>query len=182
MRIFYFILYYCFVSTAVYAQRPLSGMYKSKNGHVVITGQQNSVNVTGQSDQLLIVLNCESAEMSAKVDINTITTGIDLSDGLLGTINSTAFFKGKMGADILRMEDPPPIHFDIDGILTLNSISRPMKINASLDRISDDENAGVLSGNLAISLNDFNLKGVMPDFSDILLIQFSQVLLRRVCE
>lgn len=181
MRAFCLILFLFELITAS-AQAPLSGMYRAKNGHIVISGKMDTTAVAAQSDQLLIVLNCEGAEMTARVDINTLSTGEDRFDSLLSASRETAFFIGQIEVDIINSPGPLPIEFDIGGILTLNSTSRPMVIKARIDNIPDNQNAGMFLGEIAISLNDFNLRSKLPFLSDLLIIQFSQVLLKRVCE
>ncbi|MBA3705047.1 MAG: YceI family protein [Bacteroidetes bacterium] len=183
MKTICILIIYCLsVISIANAQAPFMGMLKTKSGHVVINGKIDTTTITGQSNSLLIILNCATSEITAIVDINTISTGIGRYDSLLVRRTDAAYFKGKMEINLLNTDLIPPFDFEIDGILTLNSMSRPMKMRAGLNYLPDQEISGLLSGSLAISLNDFNLKNRMPGFSDLLTIQFTQVILKKVCE
>lgn len=180
MKYIYAILF-TFISLVVNAQAP-TGMYESKEGHVVITGHHNNSTIIAESNSLIILLNCDNSEILIKLALNTIYTGVQDFDKLLSTSQGTASFKGKMGVEFIESKMLSPIEFETEGVLTLNNISRPVKIRMGINYMGGN-NAGVLSGSFPVSLFEYSLTHMMPPrFSDELLVQFSQVMMRRVCE
>jgi len=180
MKYIYCILF-IFITLAVNAQAP-TGMYESKEGHVVITGRHNNSTIIGESNSLIILLNCDNSEILIKLALNTIYTGVQEFDKLLSISQGMATFRGKMGVDFIEPKIFAPIQFETEGTLTLNNISRPLKIETSLNYMGGN-NSGILSGSFPVSSYEFGMTHMMPPrFSDELLVQFSQVVMRRVCE
>ncbi|MGQ0826798.1 MAG: hypothetical protein ACT4ON_00230 [Bacteroidota bacterium] len=180
MRYLYSILF-TLIAFVAFAQAP-TGMFESRGAHVVITGQLNSSTIVAESNSLIVLLNCDNSEVLIKLDLNTIYTGVHEFDRLLSASRGVASFKGKMDVDFIESDFLSPIQFETEGSLTLNNISRPVIIKSGINYIGGN-NSGILSGTFPISLYEFNLIPMMPPrFSDQLMVQFSQVVMRRVCE
>ena len=158
--------------------------YHTISGHVVVVGVHDSTRVIAESHKAIVILNYETAEIQAKIDLKTLDTGIDSLNAVLQSGSAKiATFNGKMGIDKVRTRNHPQQAFDIPGTMTINSISRPAILSAMLTHLSNSNTiACMLSATLTVRLSDFDLQNQLAGYRNSISIQIAQSVLRRASE
>jgi polyisoprenoid-binding protein YceI len=154
-------------------------IYKSTSGHIIATGIRNSQRVFVESHQSIVTFNYQAMTVVVQADLRFLETGIDFLDKALRSgASKLASFEGKAAINDINLSGHPQRSFDLNGNLTLNLLTKPVRFKATLSHLaSSDNNACLLSASSTIALRDFNLQ--LPGFSDGVNIEIVQVVLRR---
>lgn len=162
------------------AQVSAQEVYRTANGKVQIIGVWNGSTLVGESNNLLVSLDYETAEFTIRLDKSTIYTGVDSLDvGLKKASQKMVTFEGKLGIDFVQTQSHPSQSFPIEGYLT--SVSDYTKIvgEGSLSHVFGSVYSCVLNMTFTLKLKDINVATNLSGFGDEVQIKIVQTILKR---
>lgn len=153
-------------------------IYRTFNGHVIITGEFNDTTFLAESHYLEIYYNSNSQSISGKINLKSIISGIPYLDSILvnsGTIISIA---GNIPVDFLTWKHKQ-YNLDIELDITMNGIKTTTISNMKFthtDRLTNY--TCVMEAAFKLDLADFKVD--KPEqLSTNINVQFLQLILRR---
>ena len=157
-----------------------SEAYSTTKGTIKITGEWNDTILNVQSQDLIIMLNYESAEFQLKLDKSTLTTGVDSIDQILGSKESDYIeYEGKLDIERVKTEKHPPMDFLVEGQLKCNNHNELLTGTGHLEHIYGDVVSCILNMTFHLSLSESNLTIDLPGLKDEIHIEIVQSVLNR---
>ena len=124
-------------------------VYRTLNGKMLITVVSNDSILKIKNDELVIQLNYETARFTMKMDKSNFKTGIDSLDKKLAQLKYEIIeYKGVLGVQSINTEGPPPLDFNVEGVLSTNN--NIIKGTGHLEHIA---NRGLFSCVLTLKFN-----------------------------
>lgn len=156
-------------------------IYKSTSGHIIATGMRSAQRVFVESHRSHVTFNYQTMTVAMQADLRFLETGIDsLDKASRSGATKLASFEGKAAINEINLSGHPLRSFDLNGNLTLNSVTKPVRFKATLSHLpSSENNACLLSASATIKLSDYNLQKQLAEYSDDVDLEIVQVVLRR---
>lgn len=143
-------------------------VYNTQKARIIITTQINQNQIQFASNQLVLMLNYETAEFELKLNLNTLKTGIDSIDKKMAALeNEYLHIIGKFDIESIITKGHPPKYFSFEGILIpKNSV---VFGKSHLEHIADRSNtACILSMQFLIDSHTLeNELSRIVDYSDL---------------
>ena len=135
-------------------------VYYTQNATLQINGAFNNQPISGQSNDVGVSLNYETAEMMLRFNLNSLYFDQDtISSLFLGKDDIIVTFNGKLSLEYINTKDHPPMPFTIEGWLVANDLKTKLNGKGVIHHINDSGNyACMLSMNLELSLEDLNIE------------------------
>jgi hypothetical protein len=154
-------------------------VYQTQAGTILASGRYKGVGVTGVSNHLYMHLNYDRAEMHIQLVIPSLITKNDSLNELLQTIvGQELVFSGKMNIAFVQTKSHPKQKFATQGMLFLNGINKPFNFNSVLEHFPRGNASCILSGELVINLNEFNVANLLPGEEKVT-VKFNQLVLKK---
>lgn len=153
--------------------------YATTDGHVLITGSYQNENILMESHQLKLFLNYKTKDFTGKLNIRTLLTGVDSLDSINRTKPPLIVqFTGNIPDDDFITWNHPKLKIKVPVKVTINKIEKELMMNATLEHFKASTNyVCSLTGSINMNASEFNIS--VNEFSDLINVQFLQLLLRR---
>jgi len=170
-------LFFFVLLTGIKAQN----IYSTTDGAIFIKAVINDSSVVARSHDLTILLDYETAEFSIKLDVSSLSTGVETMDNKLKNIdNKYILFKGKLGLNSINTEKHPPLNFAVKGyILSDDDEDKSINGDGSLIHVFGDNYSCVLNLNFKFNWKEAGLDIDMPGLKDELQVKIIQTVLVR---
>jgi hypothetical protein len=100
---------------------------------------KNDTLLKASTEQCLMALNYENGDLTVKIKLNSIVTGIALIDSALSRLSEQSLvFSGNLNVStftLLRTENTD-VSYNVTGTLSLNNMSRPISAKYALGKIN----------------------------------------------
>ena len=127
-------------------------IYRTMNGQLTITGSVGDSVLMMRSNDLVISLDYESAELVIRLNKETLgREGETESANSLSNTSSEVLFKGKLGIDYVITQKHPPLDFEVEGYLFNGNEKSFVTGNGHLEHIHANEYACILNLDFFIS-------------------------------
>lgn len=158
-------------------------MYQTTEGHIVMVAEINGEQVVAESHKLILMLDYNTKEISGKLDTKTIDTGIGYLNEQISNADGEELmisFSGFIPVDDFISKPHAPISFNWPLKVTVGSRAFEIILSGNLKHFNGGEAiACMLSAIGEVSTTEVGLKSILPEISDILKVQFTQVILRK---
>ena len=152
--------------------------YGTSRGTIQIKGVYNDTVLVAESQDLIIVLNYETADFLLKLDKSSLRTGIDsLDQKLMSKESDYLEYRGKLGIDYVKIEQHPPMDFLVEGKLTRHNNEELITGTGHLEHIYGDVVSCILNMSFHLSLSEANFIIDLPGLSDKVHIEIVQSVL-----
>lgn len=164
------------VGSRLWAQNETQ-IYRTMNGQLTITGSVGDSVLMMHSNNLVISLDYESAELVIRLNKESLETDDKTeSPNSLSNTSSEVLFKGKLGIDYVITQKHPPLDFAVEGYLFNGDKKSFVTGSGHLEHIHANEYACIL--NLEFSISPKLLSIDWPGNEDVK-IQIIQTVLKR---
>jgi len=154
-------------------------VYQTQAGTILASGRYKGAGVTGVSNHLYMHLNYDRAEMHFRLMIPSFITKNDSLNEVLQTmVGQELVFSGKMNIAFVQTKSHPKQKFATQGMLFLNGINKAFSFNSVLEHFPRGNASCILSGELVINLNEFNVANLLPGEEKVT-VKFNQLVLRK---
>ncbi len=127
-------------------------IYRTMNGQLTITGSVGDSVLMMRSNDLVISLDYESAELVIRLNKETLgREGETESANSLSNTSSEVLFKGKLGIDYVITQKHPPLDFAVEGYLFNGDEKSFITGSGHLEHIHANEYACILNLDFFIS-------------------------------
>lgn len=154
-------------------------VYQTQAGTILASGRYKGAGVTGVSNHLYMHLNYDRAEMHFRLMIPSFITKNDSLNEVLQTmVGQELVFSGKMNIAFVQTKSHPKQKFATQGMLFLNGINKAFSFNSVLEHFPRGNASCILSGELVINLNEFNVANLLPGEEKVT-VKFNQLVLKK---
>ena len=154
-------------------------IYGTNNGIVHITGVLNDSALNVVSNELIILLNYETAQFELRLDKSTLRTGVDSLDKKLERlVRDVLVYKGKLGIEFIQTESHPAQDFTVEGYLTNASHNETIMGEGHLEHIFGDVYSCVLNMSFQLNLKEINLNLDLPGLANEVHVEIRQTVLK----
>lgn len=155
-------------------------IYRTVDGDIVITGAAADSNIILKSNDLLILLDYETAEFTLKVDKSSFYTGNDSIDKKFSIISAPVVeFKGKLGLDYINPKGQLPVEFNVEGSLSHNK-SNILYGNGKLESMGEASLYSLyLNMTFHLKTSDLAMQLPIEDMHEPIQIEIVQALLKK---
>lgn len=151
-------------------------IYGTSNGSISLTGVRNDSTLTAVSNNLVVLLNYETAEFEMRLDKSTLHTGVKSIDEKLEQLNrDVLIYKGKLGLEFIETHNHPPQDFVVGGYFTWNPNNESIFGKGHLEHIHGVVYSCILNIILDVNLKDIDIVGL----DDKVRIEIMQTVLKR---
>lgn len=169
-----------FWSTIVNAQNLDDKIYETADGVIQIIGVLNDTVLIAESNEMVVVLNYETAEFFLTLDKSTLNTGNDSINNMLSKLkNDFLRYEGKLGVDFVKTEDHAPQDFEVEGYLTNQTHQIRIVGKGHLEHIYGDARACVLNMRFELHLADVGVNLGIEGLADEIQIETRQTVMKR---
>ncbi|MEQ9169451.1 MAG: hypothetical protein RIE55_00335 [Marinoscillum sp.] len=158
-------------------------MYQTTKGHIVIVAEINDERIIAESHKLFLLLDYNTKEISGKLDLKTIDTGIGYLNEQISNAageESVISFTGMIPVEDFISQPHLPISFSWPLKVIVGSRAFEVILSGSLNHFNGGEAiACMLSATGEVATTEIGLKTMLPEISEILKVQFTQVILRK---
>lgn len=158
-------------------------VYGTINGTIHITGVWNDSALIAVSNQLVVLLNYETAQFELRLDKSTLRTGIDSLDKKLKKLERDILvYEGKLGIEYVQTQSHPPQDFEVEGYLTCAPHNENIIGKGHLEHIFGDVYSCILNMTFHLNLKETNLNIDLPGLVDEVHVEIIQTVLKRESE
>ncbi|MEC7753729.1 MAG: hypothetical protein VYB44_06840 [Bacteroidota bacterium] len=158
-------------------------LYRTTEGHIVMVAEVDDEQVIVESHQLLIQLDYDTKEISGKLNLKSLDVGNGfLSEQIsqLAKDASRITFYGRIPVDDFISQPHSPISFNWPIKIITDEREFQVVMNATLKHFNGGESiACLLSATGDFSTKEVGLASFIPGVSEVLKVQFTQVILRK---
>ena len=158
-------------------------LYRTTEGHIVMVAEIKDEQVIAESHKLFLFLDYNTKEISGKLDTKTIDTGIGYLNEQISNVageESVISFAGKIPVEDFIIQPHLPISFSWPLKVIVGSRAFEVILSGNLKHFNGGEAiACMLSAIGEVSTTEVGLKSILPEISEILKVQFTQVILRK---
>ncbi|MBD80961.1 MAG: hypothetical protein CL840_18735 [Crocinitomicaceae bacterium] len=155
-------------------------VYSSTIGTVHITGVWNDSIITAISNELIVLLNYETARFEMRLDKSTLRTGIDSLDKELKELEGNILvYEGKLGIEYVQTQSHPPQDFEVEGYLTCAPHNENIIGKGRLKHIFEDVYSCILNMTFHLNLKEINLDIDLFGLDDEIRVEIIQTVLKR---
>ena len=158
-------------------------VYGTANGLVQITGVLDDSMLFATSNELVVILNYETAEFELRLDKSTLTTGVDSLDIRLKSLKGEfIIYTGKLGIEFIKTQKHAPQDFDVEGELIWNSKNEIINGLGHLEHIFNSVYSCVLNMSFHLNLDDLKFDIGLLGLEDEIHVEILQAVLSRTNE
>lgn len=158
-------------------------VYGTANGLVQITGVLDDSVLFASSNELVVILNYETAEFELRLDKSTLTTGVDSLDIRLKSLKDEfIIYTGKLGIEFIKTQKHAPQDFDVEGELVWNSKNEIISGLGHLEHIYSSVYSCVLNMSFHLNLDDLKFDIGLLGLEDEIHVEILQAVLSRTNE
>lgn len=133
-------------------------IYRTHNGGVAITMVINDTVLVANSNHLFIFLNYETSEISIKLDLTTLRTGVDSIDNKIRHISNCDWvYKGKLSIPHINLTDNDQKNITTEGTLNGFAVSKVINAEGTMERTYGGIITCVLSLTFKINLREIGV-------------------------
>ncbi|WP_375580157.1 hypothetical protein ABWH96_03595 [Marivirga tractuosa] len=158
-------------------------LYRTTEGHIVMVAEIIDEQVIAESHKLFLFLDYNTKEISGKLDLKTIDTGIDYLNEEISKAEDeemTVSFSGFIPVDDFISKPHAPISFNWPLKVTAGERTFQIILSGNLKHFNGGEAiACMLSATGDVDTNEVGLKSILPEIGKTLKIHFTQVILRK---
>lgn len=155
-------------------------IYKTVKGTVQITGAWNDSALIAVSNELVVLLNYETAQFELRLDKSTLRTGVDSQDKKLKKFErDILIYEGKLGIEYIQTQSHPPQDFEVEGYLTCAPHNENIIGKGHLEHIFGDVYSCILNMTFHLNLKEINLDIDLPGLQDEVHVEIIQTVLKR---
>lgn len=170
------VVFFILFTTSINAQ----DVFRTTNGKIQLTGVWNDSVLTVRSDELIIIMNYETAAFHLKLDKSTLKTGIDSLDARLKKLERNYIeYEGKLGIDYIITHDHPPLDFIVEGYLNCFPHNEHIVGKGRLEHIFQGYYSCILNMTFHISLKEINMEINLPGLKDEIHVEILQSVLNQ---
>jgi hypothetical protein len=153
--------------------------YQTREGSIAVFGSYKDSIVIASSDNLFVLINYDTAEISLSINPATLRTATDsLNVFLINSSLKPLLLQGKLNIPYVNRLEHPDQSLNFQAELQMNKTVRIIYVNGELKHIGGNETlSSLLSLNFKLQLSDFGI--ILPEsWSDEITIQIYQALLK----
>ena len=158
-------------------------LYRTPEGHIVMVSEINNERIIAESHKLFLLLDYNTKEISGKLNLKSIDTGIGYLNEQIGKAEDeemTISFSGFIPVDDFITQPHLPISFNWPLKVIVGSRAFEVILSGNLKHFNGGEAiACMLSATGDVDTNEIGLKSILPEIGKTLKIQFTQVILRK---
>ncbi|SMG13964.1 hypothetical protein SAMN05661096_00640 [Marivirga sericea] len=158
-------------------------LYRTTEGHIVMVAEINNERIIAESHKLFLFLDYNTKEISGKLELKTIDTGIGYLNEQISNADGEELiisFSGFIPVEDFISKPHAPISFNWPLKVTAGESTFQIVLSGNLKHFNGGEAiACMLSATGEVSTTEVGLKSMLPEISEILKIQFTQVILRK---
>ncbi len=155
-------------------------VYRTVDGHVLVTGEYKGEKIIAQSHKLRFVLNYTTKQFTGTIDLRTLKTGINFLDSLMLAKKDSLWlnFSGTIPNDDFITWEHPVLKLNVPVTVNVNNIQRESVLAATIEHFDASGTYSCsLSGFIDLSISQFNFS--KEDLKDTVNAQFVQLLLKK---
>lgn len=158
-------------------------MYQTTEGHIVMVAEINNERIIAESHKLFLLSDYNTKEISGKLDLKTIVTGIGYLNEQISKAEDeemTISFSGFIPVDDFISQPHASISFNWPLKVTAGERTFELILSGSLKHFNGGEAiACMLSATGEVSTTLVGLKIILPEIGETLKVQFTQVIPRK---
>ena len=154
-------------------------VYSTTNGAIFIKGIINDSAIVARSHELTILLDYETAEFSIKLDVSSLSTGVESWDDKIKNLKDKyILLKGKLGLNSINTEKHPPLNFTVKAyVLSNNDDDKSIDGDGSLIHVFGDNYSCVLNLNFKFDWKEAGLNIDIPGLKNEMQVKIIQTVL-----
>ena len=154
-------------------------VYRTTDGHVLVSGEYNGNTFTAQSHKLSFFINYTTKQFTAKIDLKTLKTDMGFLDSLMANEDSLWLrFSGTIPDDDFITWEHPILKLNVPVTINTNNIQREFILAATIEHFKTSGTYTCsLSGFIELSISQFNF--TKEGLKDTVNAQFVQVILKK---
>lgn len=155
-------------------------IYQTREGSIGVIGVYRDAKIIANSNQLVALINYETAEIELTLNPVTLHTATDsLNLKLLHSSIGPVLLKGKLNIPYIKTLSHPDYKLNFEAELQLNGIVKSMYVTGVLKHIySNGIISCLLTLSLEVGLSDFGIK--LPEgWSNEIAVQIIQTVLKK---
>jgi hypothetical protein len=155
-------------------------IYQTREGSSVVTALYKNNKVIAQSNQLLALINYETAEIELILNPSSLQTTTDsLNVKLLNSTIGTGILKGKLNIPYVSTLKHPDHKLNFEAVVHLNGITKQIYVTGDLKHIaSNGAISCLLTLSVQLELDDFGVN--LPEgWGNEITIQITQTVLKK---
>lgn len=159
------------------------GTFRTNFGHLVVITDWNKQVLIAESHKLEVTLDYDKATVFIILDPKTLDTGNDSLNFVLQHLQPV-LLTGKMQIEYINTENHPPMDFNIESKISMNSVEKPFIFPAKLEHLHNLDHrttqmSCILTFSFTMHLSDFGIQNLPSGMADELKITVDEVVLRR---
>lgn len=158
-------------------------LYRTTEGHIVMVAEIDDEKIIAESHKLFLVLDYNTKEISGRLNIKTMNTGIGYLNEQINNVadeESLISFTGMIPAEDFISQPHLPISFSWPLKVIVGSRTFEVILSGNLKHFNGGEAIACrLSATGDVDTNEIGLKSILPEIGKTLKIQFTQVILRK---
>jgi len=133
-------------------------IYYTRNATLQVIGKFNDELLFGQTKELGVSLDYETAEIILKFYLNKMEFNIDTIHTIIKDEFREVLFTGKLGLEYINTNSHPPLDFTIKGCLSVDNSKIKLNGEGELHHINDYGNFACMLGmTMKLDLTNLNL-------------------------
>lgn len=157
--------------------------YRASRGHVIIVGEIGNQRVIAEGDGLSILLDYTTKAVSGRLNLKTMNTGLGSLDERISKQEDEATlvsFSGVIPVDDFITQPHLPVSFELPLTVTMGSKTFKVILTGTLRHFDGGNSiACILGASGEVPTEKTGLKESLPELSEVVKIEFSQVVLRK---
>ena len=157
--------------------------YRASRGHVIMVGEIGNQRVIAEGDAVSILLNYTTKEVSGRLNLKTMNTGLVPLNERISKQEDEAMlvsFSGVIPVDNFITQPHLPVSFELPLTVTMGSKTFKVILTGTLKHFDGGNSiACILSASGDVSTEQTGLKQSFPELSEVVKIEFNQIVLRK---
>lgn len=158
-------------------------VYRTIKGNISISVPYNDSSLIAVSNQLIVMLDYETAKITFRVKYETLRTGIDSIDTKLKTLKGEELIFIGMLNIFINTQEHPPQKFDFTGLMNTTNASLAKEGKGTLTHISSRADSTTPSCWLTLTMKssilELNFTQIFTNANDVVQIDIQQSLLEK---
>jgi len=158
-------------------------MYQTTEGHIVMVTEINNERIIAESHKLFLLLDYDTKEISGKLNLKTIDTGIGYLNEQIGKAEDeemTISFSGFIPVDDFISQPHAPISFNWPLKVTAGERTFEIVLSGNLKHFNGGEAITcMLNATGDVDTTEIGLKTILSELGETLKVQFTQVILSK---
>lgn len=154
--------------------------FSTVKGKIKITSIWNDSALIAVSNELIVLLDYETACFEMRLDKSTLRTGVDSLDKRLEQLRGDLLiYEGKLGLDYVRTHSHPPQDFEVEGHLICAPHTEAIIGKGRLEYTLGDVYSCLLTMTFHLNLEDVNIDIDLSGLHNEVHVEVIQIVLKR---